>query len=85
MLLRRSQRPGAVINQVFYLHKLTCSRFAPHTPQQKAKVDWGDVEAKAKREAMWLLEVRKQQVRELFIVPSTSLCSVSVHAVPLFA
>ena len=35
-------------------------------PQEKAKVDWGDVEAKAKREAMWLLEWRKQQVRVLF-------------------
>ena len=31
-------------------------------PQEKAKVDWRDVEAKAKREAMWLLEYRRQQV-----------------------
>lgn len=31
--------------------------------QAKTKVDWGDVEAKAKSEAMWLLKWRKQQVR----------------------
>lgn len=31
--------------------------------QEKSKVDWDDVEAKAKREAMWLLEYRKHEVR----------------------
>lgn len=37
------------------------------TLQEKKKVDWGDIEAKAKREAMWLLEFRKQQVRGILL------------------
>eukprot|EP00903_Cladosiphon_okamuranus_P014773 g13688.t1 len=42
----------------------------PGDKQEKAKVDWGDVEAKAKREAMWLLEWRKQQAAHAESLPT---------------
>lgn len=46
------------------------------TAQEKKKVDWGDVEEKAKREAMRLLEWRKQQVCGLVYSPHFPLiCS----------
>lgn len=45
--------------------------------QEKSKVDWDDVEAKAKREAMWLLEYRKHQVRcRAFLSLSLYYCCI---------
>ncbi|CAN0335637.1 unnamed protein product, partial [Ectocarpus sp. 12 AP-2014] len=42
----------------------------PGGRKEKAKVDWRDVEAKAKREAMWLLEWRKQQAAQKATLPT---------------
>lgn len=42
---------------------MRCVLRCSDTQEKKKKVDWDDVEAKAKREAMWLLAWRKQQVR----------------------
>lgn len=47
--------------------------------QAKKKVDWDDVEAKAKKEAMWLLEYRKQQVRAVLCVLAACLPPLLKH------